>query len=72
MKTILVSNVKPDLRRIIVVGGNGQLGRLFVQMFRLSGYQVDVLENRLGNEQIVYCQMPAILVAVPIDILPDH
>ena len=28
--------VNPSLRKIVVIGGAGQLGRLFVQMFRLS------------------------------------
>ena len=37
--------VNPQLRPIVVVGGAGQLGGLFVHMFRLSGYQVDILET---------------------------
>ena len=61
--------VKPDLRRIIVVGGNGQLGRLFVQMFRLSGYQVDVLEKTdWERADSLLSDASLVLVAVPIDI----
>jgi chorismate mutase domain of T-protein len=61
--------VKPDLRRIVVVGGAGQLGRLFVQMFRLSGYQVDILEkDDWDNADSLLADASVVLVAVPIDI----
>ncbi|MCE2593635.1 bifunctional chorismate mutase/prephenate dehydrogenase [Motilimonas cestriensis] len=61
--------VHPQLRNVVVIGGGGQLGKLFVNMLRLSGYQVDVLEkddwqradDLLGNAGLV-------LVAVPIEI----
>ncbi|PCS23705.1 bifunctional chorismate mutase/prephenate dehydrogenase [Candidatus Enterovibrio escicola] len=33
------------LRSIVIVGGNGQLGRLFGKLFHLSGYDVKVLES---------------------------
>lgn len=33
------------LRTIVVVGGKGQLGRLFCRLFRSSGYQVEVLDR---------------------------
>jgi chorismate mutase/prephenate dehydrogenase len=38
--------VNPDAGPIVVVGGKGQLGRLFVQMFQLSGYQVRILGSQ--------------------------
>ncbi|MCE0555982.1 MULTISPECIES: bifunctional chorismate mutase/prephenate dehydrogenase [unclassified Motilimonas] len=64
--------VNPQLRNIVVIGGGGQLGKLFVNMLRLSGYQVDVLEkddwqradDLLGNAGLV-------LVAVPIEITQE-
>lgn len=37
--------VNADAGAIVVVGGGGQLGHLLVNMFRLSGYEVRVLEQ---------------------------
>ena len=42
--------VNPQLRPIVVVGGKGKLGSLFVEMFKLSGYQVKNTTTRgLGS-----------------------
>lgn len=61
--------VNPQLRNIVVIGGQGQLGRLFVQMFRLSGYQVDVLEkDDWSQADTLLTHAGVVLVAVPIDI----
>ncbi|MCG3730066.1 bifunctional chorismate mutase/prephenate dehydrogenase [Vibrio cincinnatiensis] len=38
--------LNPKLRSVVIVGGNGQLGRLFARMFRLSGYQVKILGSQ--------------------------
>lgn len=38
--------LNPDLRSIVVVGGNGQLGNVFCKLFRLSGYNVKVLGSQ--------------------------
>lgn len=38
--------LKPELRPIVVVGGHGQLGRLFCRLFELSGYQVRILGSQ--------------------------
>lgn len=60
--------VNPALRSIVVIGGAGQLGRLFVHMFRLSGYRVDVLERgdwAQADEMLADAGM--VVVAVPID-----
>ncbi|NAW66333.1 bifunctional chorismate mutase/prephenate dehydrogenase [Photobacterium halotolerans] len=38
--------LKPELRPIVVVGGHGQLGRLFCRLFELSGYQVRTLGSQ--------------------------
>jgi chorismate mutase/prephenate dehydrogenase len=37
--------LRPELRSIVIVGGRGQMGRLFTRMLELSGYQVNVLEQ---------------------------
>lgn len=38
--------LKPELRSVVIVGGNGQLGGLFGRMFTLSGYDVKVLGSK--------------------------
>lgn len=35
----------PSLRPVVIVGGGGQMGRLFENMLTLSGYQVRILEQ---------------------------
>lgn len=35
----------PSLRPVVIVGGAGQMGRLFEKMLTLSGYQVRILEK---------------------------
>lgn len=38
--------LNPELRSVVIVGGNGQLGGLFGRMFKLSGYDVKVLGSK--------------------------
>lgn len=38
------SQVKTDLGKIVIVGGNGKMGRLFRKQFELSGYLVEIVE----------------------------
>lgn len=38
--------LNPQLRSVVIVGGNGQLGGLFGRMFKLSGYDVKVLGSK--------------------------
>ena len=38
--------LNPELRDVVIVGGNGQLGGLFGRMFKLSGYNVKVLGSQ--------------------------
>ncbi|MEZ8019828.1 bifunctional chorismate mutase/prephenate dehydrogenase [Vibrio splendidus] len=35
-----------ELRSVVIVGGNGQLGGLFGRMFKLSGYEVKILGSQ--------------------------
>lgn len=35
----------PELRPVVIVGGKGQMGRLFEKMLTLSGYQVKILDK---------------------------
>src|SRR5574344_2628483 len=60
--------VYPQLRSIVVIGGAGQLGRLFVNMFRLSGYRVEILErDDWPRAEPMLSQAGMVVVAVPID-----
>lgn len=39
------AQVKHDVKKIIVIGGNGKMGKLFCKQFLLSGYQVHIVEE---------------------------
>ncbi|WP_432452043.1 MULTISPECIES: bifunctional chorismate mutase/prephenate dehydrogenase [unclassified Agarivorans] len=61
--------VKPALGGIVVIGGRGQLGSLFVQMFRLSGYQVDVIgKDDWEQAPALFANAGLVLVSVPINL----
>ena len=38
--------MKPALGKVVIIGGQGQLGRLFGQMFNLSNYQIKTLKQK--------------------------
>jgi len=64
--------VNPQLGRVVVVGGAGKLGQLFCQMFRLSGYDVTVLErDDWGRASELFDGAGLVLIAVPIDITEE-
>ncbi|MGL5974585.1 MAG: bifunctional chorismate mutase/prephenate dehydrogenase, partial [Aeromonas sobria] len=61
--------MKPDLGKVVIIGGQGQLGRLFGQMFGLSGYRVDTLEQAdWPRADEILAGVGLVMVAVPIDI----
>ncbi|MGY3927871.1 bifunctional chorismate mutase/prephenate dehydrogenase [Aeromonas simiae] len=61
--------INPSLRHVVVVGGRGALGRLFVNMLRLSGYRVEVLEKEEWERaDHLLADAGMVLVAVPIDV----
>lgn len=60
--------LKPNLGKVVVVGGKGQLGGLFVRMFELSGYQVDILgRQQWENADEIVKDAGLVVVTVPID-----
>ncbi len=60
---------KSGNKNIVVVGGKGQLGRLFVNLFNRSGYQVSVLEkDDWPNSEPMLAKAALVLVAVPINL----
>ncbi|GEA10330.1 bifunctional chorismate mutase/prephenate dehydrogenase [Alteromonas sp. KUL49] len=77
--------VNPDISNVVVVGGQGALGKVFVSLFERSGYQVSVVEKDdwdSGSAEITLSSADLVIVAVPINItesvisqltmLPEH
>ncbi|MCY9822124.1 bifunctional chorismate mutase/prephenate dehydrogenase [Aeromonas media] len=61
--------MKPALGKVVIIGGQGQLGRLFGQMFGLSGYRVETLEQGdWPRADEILSRAGLVMVAVPIDI----
>lgn len=68
----------PELRPVVIVGGKGQMGRLFEKMLTLSGYQVQILdkgdwddaESMLANAGMVIISVPIHLTEQVIGDLP--
>jgi chorismate mutase/prephenate dehydrogenase len=64
--------VNPSCRNIVIIGGNGQLGSIFVNAFRASGYRVDALSRRNWDEAPKILANPSlVIVCVPIDVTED-
>lgn len=64
--------LNPALRPIVIVGGHGQMGRLFNRLLTLSGYQVRVLESEdwsRANELLSDAGM--VIVSVPIHLTEE-
>jgi len=61
--------VNPACKRVVVIGGKGQLGGIFVDLFTRSDYQVDVIEqdNWLHSADI-FKHASVVVVAVPIQL----
>ncbi|RXJ71057.1 bifunctional chorismate mutase/prephenate dehydrogenase [Veronia nyctiphanis] len=60
--------LNPDLRSIVVVGGNGQLGKLFCKLFSLSGYDVKVLGSQdWDRADEILADAGMVVVTVPIN-----
>ena len=54
-------------KKIVVIGGNGQLGQIFVDLFNRSGYQVSILEQTdWPNSANILADASLVIVAVPI------
>ncbi|PKF61898.1 bifunctional chorismate mutase/prephenate dehydrogenase [Psychromonas sp. psych-6C06] len=64
--------VNPNMKRIVIIGGNGLLGKRFVEMFELSGYQVDVLGRANWEQAEQICSKAGlVIVGSPIDVTED-
>lgn len=59
--------VNPDCKKVVVIGGQGQLGRIFVDLFTRSDYQVQTLEQAdWPNSAEILADASLVIVAVPI------
>ncbi|PSD02359.1 bifunctional chorismate mutase/prephenate dehydrogenase, partial [Klebsiella pneumoniae] len=59
--------LQPNLRPVVIVGGGGQMGRLFEKMLTLSGYQVRILEkNDWARAADIVADAGMVIVSVPI------
>ncbi|WP_416308239.1 bifunctional chorismate mutase/prephenate dehydrogenase [Neptunicella sp. SCSIO 80796] len=57
----------PDIGKVVVIGGAGALGKVFVQMFERSGYPVTILEkDDWPNADRLMADAGLVIVAVPI------
>lgn len=57
----------PQIKKVVVIGGAGALGSIFVDMFKRSGYLVELLEqNDWPNADSILNDAGLVLVAVPI------
>ncbi|MGV8926112.1 MAG: bifunctional chorismate mutase/prephenate dehydrogenase [Ewingella sp.] len=62
----------PELRPIVIVGGRGQMGRLFTRMLELSGYQVKVLEqDDWPQAEALLFDAGMVIVSVPIHLTEE-
>lgn len=61
--------VNPNIGEVIVIGGEGQLGRIFVDLFNRSGYTVHVIEKDDWHlSERILAKAGLVIVAVPIRI----
>ncbi|OUS23308.1 bifunctional chorismate mutase/prephenate dehydrogenase [Thalassotalea sp. 42_200_T64] len=75
--------IKPNAGKIVVIGGSGQLGRVFVDLFSRTGYDVAIIEkDDWYQAEQTFAQAGLVIVAVPINLtelvinklasLPEH
>lgn len=63
--------VNPDCKKVVVIGGKGQLGKVFVDLFNRSNYQVLTLEKEdWPNSDEILADAGVVIVAVPIRLTP--
>lgn len=59
--------INPNIKKVVIIGGAGALGKLFVQLFEQSDYQVVVLEkDDWSRSDELFADAGLVIVAVPI------
>ncbi|WP_273391459.1 bifunctional chorismate mutase/prephenate dehydrogenase [Actinobacillus porcinus] len=60
--------INPEIKKIVIVGGNGKLGGLFARFLRASGYPVDALGSKdWAQAQAILSGADVVMVCVPIN-----
>ncbi len=61
--------LRPELGSVVIIGGKGQLGSVFAKLFRLSSYQVELLDKADWDKaDTLFAKAGLVLVSVPIDV----
>ncbi|MFB1014946.1 MAG: chorismate mutase/prephenate dehydrogenase [Alteromonadaceae bacterium] len=61
--------INPHCNKVVIIGGKGQLGSVFVDLFQRSEYQVEVLEREdWPNSDNILANTSLVIVAVPISL----
>lgn len=64
--------INPGIKRVVIIGGAGALGGVFVGLFERSGYHVDILEKDDWNHASdLFAEASLVLVSVPINLTVD-
>jgi len=59
--------INPVCKKVVIVGGQGQLGSIFVDLFQRSGYQVAIIEqDDWPDSETILADASLVIVAVPI------
>ncbi|MDP7593917.1 MAG: bifunctional chorismate mutase/prephenate dehydrogenase [Litorilituus sp.] len=59
--------VNPDCKKVVIIGGKGQLGSVFVDLFKRSGYQVAIIgQEDWSKSEAILAHASLVLVSVPI------
>jgi len=59
--------INQQCNKVVIIGGKGQLGSVFVDLFQRSEYQVEVLEQEdWSNSDSILANTSLVIVAVPI------
>ncbi len=61
--------INPKAGKVVVIGGHGQLGQVFVDLFTRTGYDVSVMgRNDWDNAQSFFAGASLVIVSVPINV----
>ncbi len=59
--------INPDCNKVVVIGGRGQLGHVFVDLFERSSYEVAIIEQEdWPNSEAILSDASLVIVSVPI------
>lgn len=66
------ARVNPNIQKVVVVGGQGALGKVIVNLFSSSEYQVTIVEKETWQDRAHLMQgADVVIIAVPINLTVD-